>query len=236
MNQRWIRSGIGAAFLLSAASAVQAVPCASASLADYLALGPGGCSVGSIEFTDFSLPAILGPASPIAPASVTIAPILGPTAVGLSLQSTQAVGAGTFLELRIGFNAAATSGTIGNVQLGLLGATATGDGVTTLLEDLCLGAEFTDPTNLTCASATDTLITLATDGLTIATDTRDLVPGQTNLGVVADIGVDGGLGGAASFTAGNLLFAAAQVPSPPTLALLGLGAFMLSAALRRKHS
>lgn len=237
MKRQWVRAALGAALFVSTATAARAAPCVAAGLADYLALGPAGCSIGSLEFSDFSLPSILGAAVPIDAAGVALTPLAGPGGRGFAVASTQAAGSGDFLQLRFGFNVVATSGRIGRARVELAGAQAGGDGVTTLLEDLCIGAQFSDPTNLVCGATPATLVTLVADGTAITTDALDLLPPDPQLGVVADLGVDGGLSGSASFTAGNLLFTV--VPLPSTLALLGFGAFgfvAMSRVRRREQS
>ncbi len=232
MQRSAIRLGISTVLGMSLSAAAQAAPCVSGSVADYLALGATGCSVGAVQFRDFTLPAILGPATPVDAAVVTLAPLFTPTGVGLSLLSTLAAGAGSFLELRLGFNASVATGAITRARIDLGGASATGDGVTTLIEDLCVGSAFDDPGNLACIGSTSTLVTVATEGFTQDSDALDLAPEVKTLGVVADLGVDGGLGGASTFTAGTLLFS--TVPLPSTLALLGLGALGLGTLTRKR--
>jgi hypothetical protein len=210
----------------------QALPCASAPLADYLALGAGGCSVGGLTLANFTLPDVLSPAATaIDPDDVTLAPVTGATGSGLNLtfDPIASAGAGTFLALRLGFDVLATG--ITGAYAALLAPVALGDAAVTLVEDLCSGSGFTDPTNLVCPGLTSNLIAVAIDGFADNPVTAGLGPVDL-LGVVAEIGVDGGLTGAAALAGAEVRFVqagAAVVPAPSTLALLalaaGLGAF-----------
>jgi hypothetical protein len=207
------------------------------SLNAYLALGPGGCSVDAISFTDFSLLAVLTPgATPVDPAAVSIAPISSASGTGFALSfgptAPLSAGAGEFFSLRLGFNAAAAgiSGAFG----ALLEPIALGDAAITLVEDLCLGAPFDDPTNLVCSPSVANLIAIAIEGF--SDNPVSMALGPANLvGVVTDIGVDGGPTGSASLAGAELRFiadAGAAVPAPSSLALLGI-ALCAFAARRR---
>ena len=224
--------------LMLAAGAARALPCASASLADYLALGPGGCTVGGLTFSSFSLPDVLSPsATPIDPSVIAVAPVASAAGTGLQLAfaPAQAASAGQFLDLRLGFDVLGSG--ITGAHAALLGPVAIGDAAVTLVEDLCLGASFADPVNLLCPATTQTLIAIAIDGF--ADNPVNAAFGAQGLaGVVAEIGIDAGLAGSAALTGAELRFlsAAAAVPVPSSLWLLAIAALAASGAggLRRK--
>lgn len=226
--------------LVCSAPAAHAAPCVAQPLNAYLALGPGGCSVDGITFSDFSLPAILSPgATPVDPDAVSITPVSSAAGSGFALSfgptAPLSAGANELRSLRFGFNAAAAglSGAFG----ALLEPNAVGDAAITLVEDLCLGTPFDDPTDLLCSAATVNLVAIAIEGfsdnpVTTAFAAVDL------LGVVADIGVDGGPTGSASLAGAELRFLAealAAVPAPSSLSLLGI-ALCAFAAGRREPS
>jgi hypothetical protein len=231
-----LRYLVALVLVLGCASA-RALPCASASLGDYLALGAGGCTVGGLTFSGFSLPDVLSPmASAIDPGVVAVAPVSGAQGSGLQLRfdPVQSAGTGEFLALRLGFDVQGSG--ITGAQAALLGPVAIGDAAITLVEDVCLGASFADPVNLVCAGATQSLAAIAIESFV---DNPVGAPiGPLDLaGVVAEIGIDGGLAGSALLAGAELRFLqAAAVPLPSSLSLLALAALTaaLTCAARRK--
>jgi hypothetical protein len=217
-----LRAGLGiVALALTFCGAAQAAPCVGGGLASYLGLGAGGCTIGNTQFSDFSLPLLGTGVTGIDTSAVTVVPI-GGTAPGFSFLIPQQAAATDLFGLRIGFNAFGLPGFGFTSALATLaGATATGDGVTTFIGDLCLGQPFTSADTLACAGIQDALVTLATDGFSMTDDTRSFAF-VSAIGVVADFAVDGGLAGTASLGGGDLRFAAAVVPEPGTAALLAI--------------
>jgi hypothetical protein len=203
----------------------RALPCAAGSLADYLALGSGGCTIGGLAFTDFTLPSVLSPtATPVDPDAVSIAPVSSAPGTGLQLAFTpaQSAGAGEFLALRVGFNVQGSG--IAGAYAALLEPLAIGDAAVTLVEDLCPGAPFSDPTNLVCAGSTQNLIAIAIESFADNPVSGPVGPFSL-AGVVAEIGIDGGLAGNAALAGAELRFlAAAAVPLPSVLVLLAIAA------------
>ena len=203
----------------------RAVPCVAGSLGDYLALDPGGCTIGGVTVAGFTLPDLLSPAAtPIDPGTVSITPVASAPGVGLALAFAPPplAAAGAFLALRIGFDVQASG--IAGAQAALIDPVPAGDAAITLIEDLCLGASFLDATNLTCAMPTQTLVAIAIDGFADNPVASAIGP-VGFAGVVAEIGVDAGLAGSATLAGAELRFLqAAAVPSPSVLALLALGA------------
>jgi hypothetical protein len=212
--------------LLCSTPAAHSAPCLAQSLNAYLALGPGGCSVGGISFTDFSLLDVLAPgATPVDPGAVSVAPVSSAAGSGFALSfgptAPLSAGAGELLSLRLGFNAAAAAlpGAFG----ALLEPIAAGDAAITLVEDLCLGAPFDDPHNLLCSASVTNLVAIAIEGFSDNPVSMALDPAGV-IGVAADITVDGGPTGSASLAGAELRFVvdAVAVPAPSSLALLGI--------------
>jgi hypothetical protein len=216
---------------MGAAAGAHAAPCIAQQLDAYLALGSAGCEVGALRFSEFSAVDVLGPASPVDPATVALTPVAGPLGSGFALSFAAgpsaglAAGPGEFSSLRVGFNVRASG--LNAAYGALTGPTASGDGVATLLEDFCLGTAFADPANLACATAAGpTLVAIATELFTDPAMTLALPPVDF-LGVVADIGVDGGLTGTSAIAGAELRFlAAGAVPTPPMMLLLLFGLLM----------
>jgi hypothetical protein len=230
------RFAMALALMVGFASA-RALPCAPASLVDYLALGPGGCTVGGLAFSEFTLPTVLSPAAtPIDPTAVFVAPVGSAVGTGLQLafDPTQPAGAGEFLALRLGFNVQGSG--IAAAYAALLGPVAIGDAAVTLVEDVCLGASFADPTNLVCAGPTQNLIAIAIDSF--ADNPASTAIGPLDLaGIVAEIGIDGGLAGSALLAGAELRFLqAAAVPLPSSLALLTLAALAAALVYRARRT
>ena len=225
--------------LMAGVGAARALPCASGSLGDYLALGATGCTVGGLAFTDFTLPTVLSPAAtPIDPGAVSIVPVSSAPGSGLQLAFTpaQAAGPGEFLALRIGFNVLGSG--IAGAYAALLGPVAIGDAAITLVDDLCPGAPFSDPTNLVCAAPIQSLIAIAIDSFADNPVSSAIGP-LALAGVVAEIGIDGGLSGSALLAGAELRFlqAAAAVPLPSVPVLLAIAACsaLLAGGLRHRR-
>ena len=222
--------------LVLACGCARALPCASASLGDYLALGSVGCTVGALTFSGFTLPAVLSPAaSAIDPAAVFVAPLASAPGAGLQLtfDPAQSAGPGEFRALRLGFDVQGSA--ITQAYAALLGPVAAGDAAVTLVEDVCLGASFTAATDLVCPASALNLIAIAIDGFTDNPVSASLGPADL-LGIVAEIGVDGGLAGSALLAGAELRFLqAAAVPVPSSLALLALAASIAACCLGRRR-
>lgn len=183
--------GTGAAF---------AAPCAVGSLESYTALGSGGCSIGAVQFTNFSpLPPVF---TPIAAADVLLTPTAQP---GFLVGLNASAGAGETLESAFSFftsGAPFISGTVGLIgsSVNFDGAnTAVGSftpGGTAIAFDIGLDAQLTDTISLNTSSV------------------------LVELGYV----VDGGTGGSAFLQEGSVSFAAVPEPSSTLLTFSGLAA------------
>lgn len=208
-----------AAVLASAAALATAAPCATGTLANWIALGSGGCDVGALTFSDFAVEAFPGPtALQIAPGSVFLAPTSG----GFSLGSIGALTADTdqLLGLRLLFNVASSGLVGGTVELGST-AIASGDGAITGLLD---------------AGTAGNAIALVIDGFSAATESFTSTTSPL-YSAFFELGIDGGTFGTASLgpQLATLSFStvAAPVPEPSTAALSLIGFIGVAAARRR---
>src|SRR4051812_30346643 len=120
-------------------TAAFASPCVPGSLASYIALGGGGCTVGNALFFNFVDLPLQGGAAAIPDSSTFVNP-LDPTHPSLQFNVNAVVGANQIRERVIGYTLSGP-GFIGS-QLTLGGSSVTGDGAVTVIEDECLGAAF----------------------------------------------------------------------------------------------
>jgi hypothetical protein len=191
--------------LIGSPGRVSAIPCAPGSVADFV--GSAGCSVGGLDFSNFTVEPFPGPgAIQIAPSGVQLTPVSG--GFSLAIGTPLSAGAGDLLGLRFGFNVAAPGGlTGGTIALG--DTLVTPDGVITSLLDA--GA----------------------DGTAIAFDIGDIIEPVASFStaptsffdVFVELGIDGGLSGSAMAgpNLGSITFAPASpgtAPEPGTVPLL----------------
>ena len=207
--------------------AAHAAPCMTASLVDYIGLGGGGCTIGSAQFSGFSLPALATADEPIAPSAVQVVPAQDAGGAGFSLRFNQDAAAAESFGLRVGFLAAGLPGFAFTAALSSLMGASSGDGVVGLFTDLCLGSAFNDPDTLACGGTLDSSVILGSDS------TGSAFAFTSPIGVVGEVFVDGGFAGAASLASADLRFAVAAVPEPGTCALLALALGALLFARRR---
>src|SRR5215210_7584404 len=102
---------VGTLMALAVPSLIQASPiCAAGSLADYIVLGPGGCTVGNALFADFSASMVNPAATPIPTSEVSVSPLLSGTSLGLAFSLNSSAGPDEFEDLLIRY---ALSGLMG---------------------------------------------------------------------------------------------------------------------------
>ena len=217
--------------VLAATGLGSAAPCTNGSLAGYIALGAGGCTIGSNTLFGFeSLSGVAG-ATPIGTANVAIAPFGGTTSFGFTATTSQNAGTGTLLESIFTYKLSGNFYT--GTSITLAGSSETGDGAVTGIQNYCAGGTF-GPDGVTgCTAVTGALVTL--DGVQ-QTDMASLA-GVSLLSITDDFTLDGNLGGSAAggsftdqFTARE---AVSAIPEPFELVLTGLG-FAMGALLRRR--
>jgi hypothetical protein len=213
MSYLAILSGI----LVILPSTASAVPCSTGTLADYIALGSSGCDVDSVLFSDFTPLDVPAAAIQISPDDVTVNPLNALYGPGLEFVVDQIAGAGEFFDIRIGY--LVSNGLFNGITLSMTGSSAVDDAAVTTIEDIWLGAPF-DPFGF----GDSTLIVFEIEG---DSDTfeQDIFSPVTSIGVIKDIGVDGGLFGQGSlYSASNQFSVEVQAaPEPSTSLLVSIG-------------
>jgi hypothetical protein len=214
-----------AATMNVATSQLFAAPCVSSTLADYVSLGSGGCSVGALTFSDFAVEPFPGPgAVQIAPNNVALAPISG----GFSLTSGTALSAasGELLGLHFDFHVSATGLSGGTIALG--DTSVTPDGAITSI--------------LSAGAAGDAIaFDIGLDAEPVASFTS---ASASFFDVFVELGIDGGPSGSAVAgpNLGSVTFAtqSVTVPEPSTFSLLfvplGFALLRMLVQARRRHT
>jgi hypothetical protein len=199
--------------------------CASGSLASYILLGSGGCTIGTNLFFSFATLSGTAGAAEISPTLVSITPSGGTTDPELSFTVDANAGTGDLLESIFTYKLS------GNQYLhstiGLSGSSETVDGAVTDIQNLCEGGTFGPDGVSGCTGTADGLVTL--DGFQNSDDTPLGSPSFVN--VTDDFTVDGGTEGTASGGTFTDQFqakaASAAVPEPGGTLPLGLSMLVL---------
>jgi hypothetical protein len=205
-----------------------AVPAVPGTLQDYIDLGSGGATIGSVLFADFTLLELPTGATPILPQNILVTPISSPSNPGFLISVNQTAAAGELFEVLIGYNVSGTS-FAGNT-LSMEGSSVTPDGAVTGVEDLWLG----EPFDLNLAGSTETLIVFDIGILADTSEQLSFAPVNL-IGVVTDIAVDGGLAGTGALGSVTNQFQVNAVPEPATMTLVTLGLCGLGAFKARKR-
>ena len=146
-----------------------------------------------------AVPAVLE-VLPIPTGSIGVSPFGGMLTPGLEFDAGASAGAGELLQARFGYSVESVlAGPLIQARLAMTGSSATGDGVATVVGDLCLGEEFSFDVDA-CFTSTETLIVFDT-GMDALLSERRPLPAVATLGVITDISVDGGLSGSAAIAA-----------------------------------
>jgi hypothetical protein len=209
--------------------AAHAAPCMTGSLVDYLGLGSTGCTIGSAQFSDFSLPVVANADDPIAPSAVQVVPAQDAGGAGFTFLFDQDAVAGESFGLRVGYLAAGLPGFAFTAAMSSLLGAPTGDGSVGLFTDLCLGSGFSNPDTLACGGTPDSNVIVGSG------TTASAFAFASPIGVVGEVFVDGGFAGAASLASADLRFAVAAVPEPGIYALLAIGLGAAALARRRER-
>jgi hypothetical protein len=219
--------------VMATAGLSSAGPCGNGSLASYIALGAGGCTIGSNTLFGFQTVSGTAGATPIATSALAITPFGGATSFGFTAALTQTAGANSLLETIFTYQISGNSYT--GSSIALAGSSETGDGAVTDIQNYCAGGTF-GPDGVTgCTAVMGALVTL--DGIQ-QTDSASFA-GVSLLSITDDFTLDGGLGGSASggsFTDQFTARSVSAVPEPFEFSLMGLGlglVFVLRALLKK---
>jgi len=223
--------------LLAAALAVaipghaRSAPCLTDTLAGYIALGSGGCTIASASFHDFASLDLPFGALAIAPETIVVTPLVAdPSQPGLQFAIDVAVGPEELREVLIGYQVTAPS--LQAARLSIAGSSVTGDGAVTGVEDLCLAGSFAPGAPTDCTGTPDSLIVFDVGVEFDLLEEIGFAP-VGSLAVVKDLAVDGGLEGTASLASAINQFV---IPEPTTALLAGIGALGLALHRRPRRS
>jgi hypothetical protein len=216
-----------------------AAPCLPGTVAGYTGLGAAGCQIGASTFFDFlALPSFSG-GTAINPSLVLVAPSDTASGPRLDFLFTGSASANQILGIAIGYSISGSP--LSDAILSLSGAAASGDGVVTVVEDICLGGLFaSNPSNCSTPSPVTLVVAQDSTGPT-GPDTRTLHI-SSFFDVFFDLTLDGGLSGTATMGtpgAGNGTatgqYTRAAVPEPATVSLLACGLLALLACGHRRN-
>ena len=206
--------------VMATAGLSSAGPCGNGSLASYIALGAGGCTIGSNTLFGFQTVSGTAGATPIATSALAITPFGGATSFGFTAALTQTAGAKSLLETIFTYQISGNSYT--GSSIALAGSSETGDGAVTDIQNYCAGGTFGSNGVTGCGAVTGALVTL--DGIQ-QTDSASFA-GVGLLSITDDFTLDGGLGGSASggsFTDQFTARSVSAIPEPFGFSLMGLG-------------
>jgi hypothetical protein len=234
------RIALVAVLTLGAPALASASPCMAGTLQTYLNnFASSGCEIGSASFHDFSFDVFDQAATgQINPTLVLVTPVESPDFVELIFSLDLDATAGVFLDGVIGYSVSALTPLLGGARVELSGASATPDGVVTVLMNVCDGGVFqTDPTDCQGSQLTPLLVFQDGFGNSELVANVDVLPFSSFFDVFTDIGIDGGPGGTTSLDGfvSNRFSTPQAVPEPSTLLMLGAGLFGVARRLKSKR-
>lgn len=201
--------------------------CAPGTLTDYLGLDLEGCRLGNRVISNFSLDPLTQGASEINPNSVQVTPFAGGVTGSLLFTYNASAASAAVLESIFQLTVMPDTFAPDKVDLQLIGATASGDGVVTGVVDLCADGIIGG----LCQGNSQPIIALlsSADDLTLASA---IIGPTTRYDLLHDVVADAGLLGTASLSSAHLTFT--TVPEPGTWVTLAAGLAGLFVLRRRR--
>lgn len=200
-----------ASAMISIAQLCSGSACVSGTLESYIALGTGGCSIGTNTLSGFQTLSGTSFATPIDPAMIAIAPLAGDAGFTAAFSAT--ANTGTLAEALFTYKISGNS--YGGSSINLTGSFATNDGSVTDVQNFCAGGSFGPDGLSNCTGLAGTLIVVSAGG------DQASFPPATFLNVTDDFTLDGGTAGSAS--GGSITDRFSIVPEPLTFLLTAMG-------------
>jgi len=216
--------------LFGAIQVVEAAPvCVSGTLSSYIALGSGGCMIGTNVFSHFSETSFLTGATNISPLSLTVTPLGGTTDPALMFSGNLTASNGQLLDALINYVISGNSFTSDTITLA--NTSSTGNGAVTDIQNFCRNGNFLAPTFVMgCPGGEGPGSPLLVLGN--GSDQSNLT--ATMLGITHNLTLDsGGTGTASGANVTDRFVATASTPEPSTEVFL-LSGLIAVVVLRRK--
>jgi len=200
-----------ASAMMSMAQLCSGSACVSGTLASYIGLGTGGCSIGTNTLSGFQTLSGTAFATPIDPGMIAITPLAGDAGFTAAFSAT--ANTGTLAEALFTYKISGNS--YGGSSINLTGSFATNDGSVTDVQNFCAGGQFGADGLSNCNGMAGTLIVVS------AGNDQAGFPPAAFLNVTDDFTLDGGTAGSAS--GGSITDRFGIVPEPLTLLLTAMG-------------
>jgi hypothetical protein len=194
---------------ITAPGLVLAGPCVAGNLNSYFGLGPQGCDLGSVRFSNFSLLSGSGFSTALDPAAIQVTPFTNLNTSGFLFALNTTAASGQVFETNFSFTASALAGILGSGTVGIGGSTVTPDGVNTGLAIFTPGGNAIAFDNGLTASLSES----ANLGLLFSTVTE------------LSFTIDAGLSGSSTLNQGSISFT--TVPEPSSLSTMSVLALAL---------
>lgn len=199
-------------------------PCTSTNLANYISLGPAGCTFDGYTLANFqALPGTPG-YTEIANSAVNITPVGGAFNPGITASVTETVAAPANDEINFAYTISGAN--FRSETIILSGTSETGDGGVTDIQNYCEGGTF-GPGGI---NGCPTLLTV--DGVQNQDSVNFGLP--TLLTVADDLVISGGVSGSA--TAGDITDQFTTVPEPASPLITGAGLLCFAWSRLRRRS